>query len=68
MAYTFYNKFWECEFDNIVSKKDKLQEVNNNRIKLEVHDTYEKDETITADFGHINIEDIINKTYVDGKF
>ena len=28
------------KFDGIVSKRDKLQGLNNNQLKLEVHDTY----------------------------
>ena len=39
MAYISYNKLWVSEFDNIVSKRDKLQDMNINEIKLEVHDT-----------------------------
>ena len=58
---------WESEFDNIVSKRDKLQDININQLKLEVHDTYKKDEKITTDFEPINIEDIINKSYLDEK-
>ena len=42
MAYTSYNKLWESEFDNILSKIDKLQDININKLKLEVHDTYKK--------------------------
>ena len=38
MAYISYNILWENEFDNIVSKRDKLQDVNNNQLKLEVDD------------------------------
>ena len=44
MAYISYNKLWESEFDGIVSKRDQLQDLNINQIKLEVHDTYKKDE------------------------
>ena len=40
MAYISYNKLWESEFDNNVSKRDKLQDMTINQIKLEVHDTY----------------------------
>ena len=29
----------ENEFDSIVSKRDKLQDLNINQLKLEVHDT-----------------------------
>ena len=44
MACISYNKLWESEFDGIVSKSDKLQDLNINQLKLEVHDTYKKDE------------------------
>ena len=44
MAFISYNKLWESEFDSIVSKRDKLQDANFNQLKLEVHDTYKKDE------------------------
>ena len=36
-------------------------------MKLEVQDTYEKDEELTTDFEPINIEDVINKAYLDEK-
>ena len=42
MAYISYNKIWESEFDGIVFKRDKLQDLNINQLKLEVHDTYKK--------------------------
>ena len=42
MAYISYKKLWESEFDNTVSKTDKLQDLNINNLKLEVHDTYKK--------------------------
>ena len=42
MAYISYIKLWESEFDCIVSKGDKLQDLNINQLKLEVHDTYKK--------------------------
>ena len=44
MAYISYNKLWESEFDGIVSKRGKLQDLKINQLKLEVHDTYKKDE------------------------
>ena len=37
MAYKSYNKLWESEFDNVVSKIDKVQDMTYNQIKLEVH-------------------------------
>ena len=67
MAYISYNKLWESEFDGIVSKRDKLQDANISQLKLEVHDTYKKDEKITTNFNAINDEDVINKGYLDEK-
>ena len=67
MAYISYNKLWESEFDGIVSKRDKLQDANINQLKLEVHDTYKKDEKITTNFEPIDNSDVINKSYLDEK-
>ena len=67
MAYISYNKLWESEFDGIVSKRDKLQDSNINQLKLEIHDTYKKDEKITTTFGAVNDEDVVNKGYLDEK-
>ena len=67
MAYISYNKLWESEFDGIVSKRDKLQDLNINQLKLEVHDTYKKDEKITTNFVPDDNEDVINKGYLDSK-
>ena len=67
MAFISYNKLWESEFDGIVSKRDKPQDANNSHSKLEVHDTYEKDEKITTDFEPIDNSDVINKGYLDSK-
>ena len=67
MAYISYNKLWESEFDGIVSKRDKLQDLNINQLKLEVHDTYKKDEKITTNFKPSDSEDVINKGYLDSK-
>ena len=67
MAYISYNKLWESEFDGIVSKRDKLQDLNINKLKIEVHDTYEKDEKLTTNFEPNDISDVINKGYLDEK-
>ena len=67
MAYISYNKLWESEFDGIVSKRVKLQDLNINQLKVEVHDTYEKDEKLTTKFKPTNDEDVINKGYLDEK-
>ena len=55
MAFISYNKLWESEFDGIVSKKDILQHLNINQLKLEVHDTFKKDEEITTNFEILNL-------------
>ena len=68
MAYIRYNKLWESEFDGIVSKRDKLQYLNINQLKLEVHDTYKKDKKITTNFEVVNNEDVINKGYLDKNY
>ena len=67
MAYISYNKLWESEFDGIVSKRDKLQDSNISQLKLEVHDTYKKDEKITTNFEPVDVSDVINKCYLDSK-
>ena len=61
MVYFSYKNLWESEFDNIVSKTDKLQDINNIQLKFEVHDTYKKDEKITAIFEPTGDSNVINK-------
>ena len=67
MACISYNKLWESEFDGIVSKRDKLEDLNINQLKLEVHDTYKKDEKITINFETVDNSEVINKGYLDSK-
>ena len=67
MAEISYNKLWESEFDGIVSKRDKLQDLNFINLKLEVNDTYKKDEKLTTNFEAVDKEDVINKAYLDEK-
>ena len=67
MAYISYNKLWESEFDNIVSKRDKLQDANISQLKLEVYDTYKKDEKLTTNFEAVGDNDVINKGFLDEK-
>ena len=67
MAYISYNKLWESEFDGIVSKRDKLQDLNINQLELEVHDTYKKDEKIKTNFEPVDNEDVINNSFLDDK-
>ena len=68
MAFISYFKLWESEIDGIVSNWDKLQDANINQIKLEIHDTYKKDEKITTKFEAVDDKDVINKAYLDSKF
>ena len=65
MAYTSYKKLWESEFDGIVSKRDKLQDSIINQLKLELQDSYKKDEKIPTNFAPIDNSDVINKGYLD---
>ena len=65
MVYISYNKLWQSEFDGIVSKRDKLQDLNIIQLKTEVHDTYKKDETITTNFEPTDDSDVINRSYLD---
>ena len=67
MAYISYNKLWESEFDGIVFKRDKLQDLNINNLKLQIHDTYKKDEKLTTNFEPVDDSDVINKGYLDDK-
>ena len=67
MAYISYNKLWESELDGIVSKRDKLQDSNISQLKLEIHDTYKKDEKISTNFEPLDNTDVINKGYLDEK-
>ena len=41
--------------------------MNINQLKLEVHDTFKKDEKPTVSFKAVNDEDVINKAYLDEK-
>ena len=67
MAYICYNKLWRSEFDNIVSKKDKVQYLNINQLKHQVHDSYQQDEETTKNFRAGNDIDVVNKAYSDEK-
>ena len=55
------------EFGNINSRRDKLQDLKINQLKLEVDDTYKKDEKLTTDFEPTDNSDITNKGYPDEK-
>ena len=55
------------EFDGIVSKTDNIQDMNNNQLKLEVHDTYKKDEKLRTFFEPTDNSDVINKACLDEK-
>ena len=63
MACISYKKLWENELDNIVSKT-KLQDLNINQLKLEIHDTYKKDNKRTTNFEPTDNSDVMNKGYL----
>ena len=62
MAHIRYKTLWESKFDNIVSKREKLQDMNISPLKPEVHDTYKEDEKLTTNIEPFNGPDVINKT------
>ena len=64
----YRTKKWKNEFHNIFFKKDKAQDLNKLQLKLQVQDTYKKDEKITTDFEPINNEDVIHKAHLDEKY
>ena len=64
MAYKSYNKLWESEFDNIVSKRDKLQDMNINQLKLELHGSYKKGEKRKTNIEAAEGSDVTNKNYI----
>ena len=67
MIYNSYDNIWESEFNNSVFRNYKVQDMNIKNIKLEVHDSYEKDEKLTTNFEAVSDEDVINKAYLDEK-
>ena len=44
-----------------------VQELNNYQLKLEVHDTYKRDEKLTTNFEPVYDSDVINRAYPDEK-
>ena len=67
MAYIKDSKLWESEFDNIVSKKDIVQDLKIGQLKLEVHVSYKKDENLTTKYEPTDDRDVISKTYLHEK-
>ena len=55
------------EFVNIVSKRNKLQDMNINQLKLELNDSFKKDEKITTNFEPTNDSDALKEAYLDEK-
>ena len=68
MAYISYDKLWRSAFYNIISaKKDRVQDIIFNQIKLIVNDSYILDAKKTTNFEPSNDEDVINKAYLHTK-
>ena len=44
-----------------------MQDLNINQLELEVHDTYKKDEKLTTNFEAVNIQDVLNKGFLNDK-
>ena len=66
MAYISYDKLWRSEFHNNVSAKDRVQDKNPKQLKLEVNDTYNKDEKKQQNL-NLNNEYVVNKAYLATK-
>ena len=62
MAYISYKKYWVREFGNNSSKEDKIQDMNIDQLKLERHDTFEKDEKLKTTFEPTDDSDVVNKS------
>ena len=67
LAYISYRKLWESAFDNFVSKKDKVQDLNFNQLKLEVYDTYSKNEKTALDSEPVIDKPVRKKASLDEK-
>ena len=67
MSYISYGKLWRSEFYDNVSAKDRVQNINFNKIKLKVNDTFKKDEKLTKLFVPFKDEDVLNKAHLDKK-
>ena len=65
MAFISYNNLWKSTFNNIVSGKDKVQDIIFSQLKLEVQDAYNKDEKIATNFKTVKDSDVINKAQLD---
>ena len=50
MAHISYNKLWKRETEKFVFKKDHVQDISLNQLKLKVNDAFKKEETITTNF------------------
>ena len=62
-----YYYIYGSEFDGSISKRVNLCDLNIIHLKLDIHDTYEKDEKITTNFEPTDDSDVINKAYLDEK-
>ena len=67
LVFVSYIKLCESEFDNFAFEQDKVQDMNFNQSKLDIHETYKKDEKLTTIFEPSIFTDVINKTYLDEK-
>ena len=67
MALISYDNLWRFEIYDNVSAKVRVQDINLNQLKLNVNDTYKKDEKITTNFETSVDADVIIKAYLDTK-
>ena len=65
MAYISYNKWWESEFDGIVSKRDKFTSFTYQPIKTRSTWYLKTDEKLRTKFEPTDTWDVVNKAYLD---
>ena len=64
-ACTSYDELWKIECSKNVYAKDRVQDIKINQLKLEVNDTYRKDEKRPTKFEPSHNENVVNKAYLD---
>ena len=52
---------------NLFLKKNKAQDINLEKLKLEIHETIKKDEKLKTIVEPLKKEDVFNKAYLDEK-
>ena len=62
-----FNEWWRYELYNIVSADAGLQDMNLNKLKLNINESYKKDDKITRNYEPSNDEDVVKNAWRDTK-